>query len=95
MERANEKIYYNNYPIVFIHGMTGWGEDDKLDEHLLPYWGRGNKNLLAHHLFELYAELLYFSALSADNDTWLSAVDVDSDLIVETLDLNSGNTSSI
>ena len=48
MERANEKIYYNNYPIVFIHGMTGWGEDDKLDEHLLPYWGRGNKNLLAH-----------------------------------------------
>ena len=57
MERANEKIYYNNYPIVFIHGMTGWGEDDKLDEHLLPYWGRGNKNLLAHlqrHGYECY-----------------------------------------
>lgn len=29
--------YHNKYPFVFIHGMLGWGEEDKM--YKAPYWG--------------------------------------------------------
>lgn len=29
--------YKNKYPFIFIHGMLGWGEEDKM--YKLPYWG--------------------------------------------------------
>jgi len=30
--------YKNKYPYIFVHGMMGWGEENKL-YNLLPYWG--------------------------------------------------------
>ena len=30
--------YKNKYPYIFVHGMMGWGEDNKL-YNIMPYWG--------------------------------------------------------
>ena len=29
--------YKNKYPYIFVHGMMGWGEENKL--YKMPYWG--------------------------------------------------------
>ncbi len=40
------KTYCNNYPLVFIHGLIGWGSDDKLNDlNVFPYFGRGKNNI--------------------------------------------------
>ena len=61
--------YYNDYPNVFIHGLYGWGEGDKLDSSaILPYWGRGDKNLMTH-LQRLGYEV-YYPSLGPFNSAW-------------------------
>lgn len=42
----------NRYPIVFIHGLYGWGDSDRLYSHL-PYWGAHQKYELVHHFREM------------------------------------------
>ncbi|MEE1353534.1 MAG: hypothetical protein U0K37_06990 [Acutalibacteraceae bacterium] len=37
--------YLNNYPNVFLHGFTGWGETDGMYK-LMHYWGLGSKDLM-------------------------------------------------
>lgn len=37
----------NHYPLVFIHGFAGWGEEDGLS-HIISYWGHGENNILKH-----------------------------------------------
>lgn len=39
--------YCNNYPVVLIHGLMGWGENDAI-KHVFDYWGVGKKNLVKH-----------------------------------------------
>lgn len=39
--------YLNNYPNIFVHGFTGWGETDGMYK-LMHYWGLGNKDLMKH-----------------------------------------------
>ena len=52
-------------------------------------------NLLVQHLFQLCTQFFDLCAATADYDTRLSAVDVDSNLVCETLDLNSRNACCI
>ena len=37
--------YLNNYPNVFLHGFTGWGETGGMYK-LMHYWGLGSKDLM-------------------------------------------------
>lgn len=37
----------SHYPVVFVHGYIGWGEEDGLS-HVLGYWGQGENNILKH-----------------------------------------------
>ena len=32
------------YPVVFVHGMFGWGEDEGINIKA-PYWGAGNGSI--------------------------------------------------
>ena len=41
------------YPIILVHGMFGWGEDEGINDHL-PYWGANTCNIKEH-----YCELGY------------------------------------
>ena len=38
--------YLNNYPNIFVHGFTGWGETDGMYK-LMHYWGIGTRDLMA------------------------------------------------
>jgi len=41
--------YKNNYPIIMIHGLLGWGDQDGIDKkNIYPYWGIGPNNLVKH-----------------------------------------------
>ncbi len=45
------------YPIVLVHGMFGWGDDEGLNEHL-PYWGANTCNIKDHYTeqgFKIFA----------------------------------------
>ena len=47
----------NKYPMIFVHGMFGWGMDEGLDKKL-PYWGASTGNLmefLEENGYEAYA----------------------------------------
>lgn len=35
---ADENGYKNKYPVVFVHGMFGWGANEGIND-LIPYWG--------------------------------------------------------
>lgn len=35
----------NTYPMIFVHGMFGWGADEGIDKKL-PYWGATTGNLM-------------------------------------------------
>ncbi len=37
----------NKYPLVFVHGMFGWGSDIGIDK-ISPYWGATTGNLMKH-----------------------------------------------
>lgn len=37
-------MYQNKYPFIFIHGMMGWGEEEKM-YNVIPYWGMVCGNL--------------------------------------------------
>ena len=34
-----------NYPIIFVHGMFGWGENEGINKKV-PYWGATTGNLM-------------------------------------------------
>ncbi len=38
-------MYTNKYPFIFIHGMMGWGEEQKIYS-VMPYWGMVCGNLV-------------------------------------------------
>ena len=38
----NEKL---KYPVVFVHGMFGWGENEGINKKI-PYWGATTGNLI-------------------------------------------------
>ena len=47
----------NTYPMIFVHGMFGWGADEGIDKKL-PYWGATTGNLmefLQENGYECYA----------------------------------------
>ena len=47
----------NKYPMIFVHGMFGWGMDEGLDKKV-PYWGASTGNLmdyLQENGYECYA----------------------------------------
>ncbi len=36
-----------NYPLIFVHGMFGWGEHEGLNNYI-PYWGATSGNITEH-----------------------------------------------
>ena len=66
---------------------------NELSVHIrLLYFDNINKHLLIHHLFELSSELFNFCTASADNNTRLCTVNVDSNLISKSFNLYLRNT---
>lgn len=41
------------YPIILIHGMFGWGDDEGINNYL-PYWGANTCNIVEHYRKEGY-----------------------------------------
>ena len=45
------------YPIILVHGLFGWGDDEGLNDRL-PYWGANTCNIKQHYTeqgYEIYA----------------------------------------
>lgn len=59
--------YCNNYPVVLIHGLMGWGENDAI-KHVFDYWGVGKKNLVKHLESEGYE--VHFPSLGPFAGAW-------------------------
>lgn len=36
------------YPVIFVHGMFGWGDDEGINNYL-PYWGANTCNIIKHY----------------------------------------------
>ena len=53
----------NRYPILLCHGLTGWGDDDKITKYF-PYWGP-----LVKYMEEQGIEY-YAPALGPCNSAW-------------------------
>ena len=56
-------------PVVLIHGLYGFGDDDKLNtDNILPYWGRGGRNVVKHLQGKGYT--VYYPSLGPFNSAW-------------------------
>lgn len=65
--------YQNNYPVVLIHGLMGWGENDGITKtKLMPYWGKGLVPHLESLGYEVYAPSLgpFASAWDRSCELW-------------------------
>lgn len=59
----------HKYPVVLIHGLYGFGDEDKLNtENILPYWGPSGGNVV-EHLKEQGREV-YYPSLGPFNSAW-------------------------
>lgn len=66
-------MYNNKYPFIFIHGMMGWGEEEKMYD-AIPYWGMVCGNLVK----QLRAEGLeaYAPQVSPIGSAWARACEL-------------------
>lgn len=55
------------YPVVFVHGMFGWGDDEGINNYL-PYWGATTGNLITY-LNELGYET-YSASVGPASSAW-------------------------
>lgn len=44
---AAENTYKNKYPLIFVHGMFGWGQDEGINK-IAPYWGSTTGSLMEY-----------------------------------------------
>ncbi len=55
------------YPIVFVHGLFGWGEDEGLDRKM-PYWGATTGSLTAY--LESLGQECYCASVGPISSVW-------------------------
>ena len=60
--------YKNNYPVVIVHGLMGWGEQDRVDK-TFPHFGLTKEKDLCKHLREQGIEV-YRPSLGPVNSGW-------------------------
>ena len=60
--------YKNNYPVVIVHGLMGWGEQDLVDK-TFPHFGLTKEKDLCKHLREQGIEV-YRPSLGPVNSGW-------------------------
>ncbi|MBQ3326398.1 MAG: hypothetical protein IJG86_01270, partial [Clostridia bacterium] len=60
--------YQNNYPVVIVHGLMGWGEQDLVDK-TFPHFGLTKEKDLCKHLREQGIEV-YRPSLGPVNSGW-------------------------
>ena len=62
--------YVNNYPIILIHGLLGWGEQDGLTKTgVFPYWGWGQRSI-DKHIRKKYGTEVFCPSLGPFNSAW-------------------------
>ncbi|MBR3589234.1 MAG: hypothetical protein IKL16_06685 [Clostridia bacterium] len=44
---AKTAEYQNKYPLIFVHGMFGWGKDEGINK-IIPYWGATTGSLIEY-----------------------------------------------
>ena len=44
---AADETYLNRYPMVFVHGLNGWGGGEGIND-IVPYWGATTGNLITY-----------------------------------------------
>ena len=59
--------YCNNYPVVLIHGLMGWGENDAIKK-VFDYWGTGKGSLVKHLESEGYE--VHYPSLGPFAGSW-------------------------
>ena len=60
--------YKNNYPVVIVHGLMGWGEQDLIDKKF-PHFGLTHEKDLCKHLREQGIEV-HRPSLGPVNSGW-------------------------
>lgn len=76
----NSKI---KYPLVFVHGLAGWGDSDKASK-ITPYWGITTGNLLKGIQNEGYT--CYATSIGPMSSAWDRACELYAELTGKTVD---------
>lgn len=55
------------YPIILVHGMFGWGEEEGINDYL-PYWGANSCNIVEHYREKNYK--IYAASVGPASSAW-------------------------
>lgn len=87
---ADENKKGNDYPVIFVHGLNGWGDDVKIND-ILPYWG-GTTGDITDYLASQGVES-YSVSVGAFSSTWDRACEVYAQLTGTTVDYGEAHSS--
>lgn len=79
----------NNYPFVFVHGMTGWGKDDGIYEEQ-PYWGQMQGDLMS--VLEADGYECIVASVGPFSSAWDRACELYAQLVGTTVDYGAAHS---
>ena len=81
----------NKYPLIFVHGMFGWGQDEGINK-IAPYWG-GTTGSLMEYLRENNMEC-YDVSVGPISSAWDNACEVYAQLTGTTVDYGEAHSKA-
>lgn len=77
------------YPLIFVHGMFGWGEYEGIN-NLIPYWGATSGNI-TEHMSELGCEA-HAASVGPVSSAWDRACELYAQLVGTTVDYGKAHS---
>lgn len=78
-----ENVINNKYPVVFVHGMFGWGENESINK-FIPYWGATTGSLIEYLLRNSIE--CYSASVGPMSSAWDQACELYAQLMGTTVD---------
>lgn len=81
--KCGENVINNKYPVVFVHGMFGWGENEGINK-FIPYWGATTGSLIEYLLRKSIE--CYSASVGPMSSAWDQACELYAQLMGTTVD---------
>ncbi len=79
------------YPIILVHGMFGWGDDEGLNNYL-PYWGANTCNIVKH--YSCYGYDIHAASVGPASSAWDRACELYARLTGGVVDYGKAHSES-
>ena len=88
---AADETYLNRYPMIFVHGLNGWGGGEGIND-IVPYWGATTGNLITYLRDNNYE--CYSASVGPVSSAWDRACELYAQLTGTTVDYGEAHSKA-